>query len=86
MAAWMRAETGKVRALARHVFPHAVRPSATEPVAAEIETRQLIAAGTPVRGGRLCANQLHCGVDFLVPDLDTIRVYQTVARPVDLEQ
>lgn len=86
MATWMRAESGKVRALARHAFPTAVRPGASEPIAAEAETRRLIEAGTAVMRGRLSANGLRCEADFLVPQNETLRVYQVVARPFDLEQ
>lgn len=88
MAAWMRAESGKVRALAGHLFPEAVHHGATEPVGADLQTRQLIDAGTAVRRARLFSGSLRCEVDFIVPEpkTKTLRVYQTVARPVDLEQ
>jgi len=86
MAAWMRAENGKVRALARHLFPGAIRVGDADSAAEE--TRQLLASGTPVMRAKFITGELSGEVDFVVPDnaAKILRVYQVAARPVDLEQ
>lgn len=86
-SAWMRAESGKVHALSRHLFSDAVTVSASDPAAAETETRALIAAGKSVHGARLSTDDLQCDADFIVPDPKNmkLRVYQVALRAVDLE-
>ena len=86
-AAWMRSESGRVQALARHLFPDAMSLSTKDPVAAEKETRALIADGKPVHGARLSTDDLQCDADFIVPDPKNmkLRVYQVALRAVDLE-
>lgn len=86
LSTWMRAESGRLHALARHLFPDAVTVSANDRSAAENETRVLVAAGRPVSGGRFATEDVRCEVDFIVPDGGTLRIYQVVPRAVDLER
>src|SRR5450756_333825 len=59
---WMNAESGKVRALARHFFPEAVDvPHGNESTAF---THALLASGTPVAGARFTTDVASCRVDF----------------------
>ena len=80
-ADWMSAESGKIRALARHFFPDAAEPTPGENAN---RTQLLLAAGITVAGAQFDTGTAVCRVDFAARQGATIRLYQVVAKTVDL--
>lgn len=80
-AQWMRSESGKIHALARHLFPAAVDANADVD-----QTRLLLDGKGTVANATFVTKEVSCRVDFVTRDGDFIRLYQVVPKCVDLDQ
>lgn len=85
-AAWMRAESGKLRAFARLLFPSAVEMVVSAADTQVLEIRNALAAGQAVANAALVGETARCRVDMLVPDGPLLRLTSFVAKAVNLEQ
>ncbi len=78
-AHWMRAEAGKLDAMARHLFPAAIDVTGRDDVL------QLLRSGHgTVANATFATKTASCRVGFATRDGDAIRLYQVVPKSVDL--
>lgn len=85
-AAWMREESGKVRALAGLLFPGAVEVVGGTPEAAAEETKDLLSAGRQVAGAVIKTDRAWCRVDHVSVEGPVLRLHAFVPKAVDLER
>ena len=80
-AAWMRSENAKLRTLAQHLFPGAIRGAESW-----LKTQGALAMRRTVAGAALQGKQAECRVDFIEMDGAVVRIYTIVPRAIDLER
>jgi hypothetical protein len=85
-AAWMGQEAGKVRALARELFPNAVDVGTTDLAAGWQKTTELLAASGSVARAVLVTENAACRADVIEGSGSILRLYTFVPKAVDLEK
>jgi len=80
-AVWMRSENEKLRTLAQHLFPDAIRTDGSW-----LKTQGALAVRRTVSGAALQGMQAECRVDFIEMDGAVVRFYTIVPRAIDMER
>lgn len=83
---WLRAEAGKVRALARHIFPDAIRVASGDMATMCAQTHRLLASGRRVADAVFVTDEVCARADFAESDGGIVRIYSVVPKAFDLER